>query len=169
MVRVDCRNETAFLDVATGIKLDKISYAKDQLTDQGIPEIFIAGATCIVPEKDYFVCARFDSTRLRILELKPPHRILKELGTERHAAFGGWGTQFVQCSSDGRFLMKTSYYDSRLFPARFETIIYHTTTWKIIWRSNQSQIVMSPDGQKLTFQKGNTLEIRNGPALMVLH
>ena len=159
VIAVECGDKTVFLDAGAGTELDSISYENPQ-------EVYIAGATCLIPQRGYFVCARYDSKRLRVISLAAPHRILREVGAQGSHLFGSWSTQHIECSSDGRFLLKESSYGSRLLPGSCDTMVFDTATWKTVWQVPHGFVLMSPDGKKLAIQEDTRLEIIKGPALL---
>ena len=156
--------ETALLDARTGTTIDRVPYGpgSGMVSNTAI-------ATCVIPKSGWLICGEYESKRIRVISLNPPHGIVREVGPKGVNGLGVWSTFRLEATADGQFLLKVSDWGSRLMGGKTETEIYDTDTWKVLWRDvdrHGGDVTLSPDGRRLAIRKGQELEIRRFPSEM---
>jgi hypothetical protein len=62
----------------------------------------------------------------------------------------------------GRLLAAEYEYERRFGPYKHETEVYDTSSWKTVWKSDDSKIqsfTLSPDGRTMAYVRGTVLII----------
>lgn len=119
-------------------------------------------------DEEYIALGAFFDKRVRILRLISPYSTVFEANTDVNPwkPFGGvWRVSRVAFMSDGKYLLADYEFGGSGTSKVFDpTEIFDTTTWKVVWRNddtNISSITLSPDGRTMAFLRNNIIELQS--------
>lgn len=135
-------------------------------SDQIFTDSFYATNTAFNNKKRLIACGDFYSRRVRILPIDSPKELVCELNSkdDPESPWGGlWSVSNLKFNDNGDYLIIEYRYAGRLTSKVFyPTEVYDTKTWKLCWSENSLDIQnvdVSPDGTKISFLRGDVLEI----------
>jgi hypothetical protein len=135
--------------------------------DDGDPSLkFSSYAVGYDSKTGLLACGAFFDKRMRVVQVSSPNRILFEANTDGHPALpkgGCWTVRRVEFQNGGKYLLAESHFGGRGTDVVLDpTEIFETSTWKIVWREDETSIravTLSQDGNLLAFLRGNVIEV----------
>ena len=159
--RTDCGAE---LDAKTGKILRVFAFGRQKSANND----FSAGVCTYEPNHKWIACGSTRDRRTMVIDASSPDKIFFETySKERSPLLGGdWSVDSLAFFSDGKYLSIETSFSRRFGPYKHITEIYDTSSWKLVWQSNDGKlesVSITSDGKTMVYIRGAKLVIRPFP------